>query len=41
MTVEFYVKEKSLLEVIKPGDRIEFTIENGVGGLKIIEIRKV
>ena len=41
MTMEFYVKDKSLLDGLKPGDRIEFTIENGVGGIKITSIRKV
>lgn len=40
MTMEFFVKDKSLLEDINPGDRIKFTMENGVGGLKITEIRK-
>jgi len=40
MQMEFYVKDKSLLEGIKPGDRIEFTMENGVGGLKVTEIRR-
>ena len=41
MTMEFYVKDKSLLEGLKPGDRIEFTIENGVGGIKITAIRRL
>jgi Cu/Ag efflux protein CusF len=40
MSMEFYVKDKSLLSGIKPDDRIEFTLENGVGGLKVTEIRK-
>ena len=40
MTMEFYVKDKSLLDGIRPDDRIEFTLENGVGGLKITEIKK-
>jgi Cu/Ag efflux protein CusF len=40
MTMEFYVKDKSLLAGIHPGDRIEFTIENGVGGEKITAIRR-
>jgi Cu(I)/Ag(I) efflux system protein CusF len=40
MTMEFYVKDKSLLDGLKRGDRIELTLENGVGGLKITEIRK-
>ena len=41
MTMEFYVKETSMLEGIKAGDRVTFTIENGVGGLKITEIKKL
>jgi len=41
MTMEFYVKDKSLLGGLQTSDRIEFTIENGVGGLKITEIRKI
>jgi Cu/Ag efflux protein CusF len=41
MTMEFYVKDAALLNGIKPGDRIEFTLENGIGGLKITEIRKL
>ena len=40
MQMEFYVKDRALLEGIKPGDRIEFTMENGVGGLKVTEIRR-
>ena len=40
MTMEFYVRDKSLLEGLKTGDQIDFTLENGVGGLKITEIRK-
>jgi len=40
MTMEFYVKEAALLEGIKTGDTIEFTIENGVRGLSIAEIKK-
>jgi Cu/Ag efflux protein CusF len=41
MTMEFYVKDKSLLAGLKAGDRIEFTLENGVGGIKITTIRKL
>ena len=41
MTMEFYVKDKSLLGGLQTSDRIEFTIENGVGGLKITEMRKI
>ena len=41
MTMEFYVRDKSLLEGLKTRDRIEFTLENGVGELKITEINKI
>ena len=41
MTMEFYVSDKSLLRGIKPGDRVAFTIENGVGGVKITRISKL
>ena len=41
MLMEFYVRDRSLLNGINPGDRIDFTMENGVGGLKITEIKKL
>lgn len=41
MTMDFYVKDRSLLEGIKAGDHIDFTIENGVGGVVITRIRKL
>jgi len=41
MTMEFYVKDKSLLAGLKPGDHIQFTLENGVGGLKITSIKRL
>jgi len=41
MTMEFYVSDKSLLDGVKAGDHIEFTIENGVGGLKITAIKRL
>ena len=41
MTMEFYVKDKSLLDGLKLGDHIEFTIENGVGGVKITSIKRL
>jgi Cu/Ag efflux protein CusF len=40
MTMEFYVKDRALLAGLNAGDRVEFIIENGVGGLKITSIRK-
>jgi Cu/Ag efflux protein CusF len=41
MQMQFHVKDKSLLEAIRVGDRIEFTVESGVGGIRIIAIRKL
>jgi len=40
MTMEFYVKDKSLLDGLKAGDQIQFSIDNGVGGLVITKIGK-
>ena len=40
MTMQFYVKDRVALMGIQPGDRIAFTLQNGVGGLKIIAITK-
>ena len=41
MTMDFYVTDKSLLDGIKAGDHIDFTIQNGVGGVVITRIRKL
>jgi Cu/Ag efflux protein CusF len=41
MTMEFYVKDKSLLQGLAAGDHVEFNIESGVGGLKITAIKKI
>ena len=41
MEMEFQVKDKQLLEGIAVGDRVEFTVENGVGGLRVTAIRKL
>jgi Cu/Ag efflux protein CusF len=40
MQMAFYVKDKSMLKGLKPGDKVAFTLENGVGGLKITAIWK-
>lgn len=40
MTMEFYVKDKSLLDGLKPGDLIAFSLDYGVGGLVITKITK-
>lgn len=36
MIMEWYVKDVSLLDSIKPGDKVEFTLEVTVGGSEII-----
>jgi Cu/Ag efflux protein CusF len=41
MQMDFHVKDKSLLNDLAVGDHIEFTVENGVGGLMITAIRKI
>jgi Cu/Ag efflux protein CusF len=41
MEMEFHVKSKQLLEGIAVGDRVEFTVESGVGGLRVTAIRKL
>ena len=40
MQMQFRLKDKSLLDGIKVGDRIEFTVENGVGGMRVTAVRK-
>lgn len=41
MQMEFHVKDKSLITGLVPGDRIEFTVDYGVGGIVITGIRKI
>jgi len=41
MRMDFYAKDQALLAGLKAGDRIAFTLENGVGGLKVTEITKL
>ena len=41
MIMEFYVKEKSELEVLKVGDKVEFILEDNQGQEKIISIKKI
>src|SRR5262245_6763889 len=31
MRMEFFVKDEAMLKDLKPGDKIEFTLRNGVG----------
>jgi len=40
MQMNFHIKSKDLLQGLSVGDRIEFTVENGVGGLLIVAVRK-
>lgn len=41
MIMEFYVKEKSELEVLKIGDKVEFVLEDNQGQERIISIKKI
>lgn len=41
MIMEFYVKEKSELEVLKLGDKVEFVLEDNRGQERIISIKKI
>jgi len=40
MQMQFHVKDRSLIDGLAIGDRISFTVENGVGGMKITAIQK-
>lgn len=41
MKMEFYVKEKSELEVLKVGDKVDFVLEENFGQEKLVSIKKV
>jgi|ERR1700752_206889 len=41
MQMEFKVKDGSLLDGLAVGDKIAFTVTNGVGGMLITSIKKV
>jgi Cu(I)/Ag(I) efflux system periplasmic protein CusF len=41
MQMEFHVKDRSLLSGLASGDRVEFTVENGVGGIIITGLKKI
>ena len=40
MKMEFYVKDKAMLNGLKAGDLIDFSVDNGVGGIVITKITK-
>lgn len=41
MQMEFRVKDKSLLENLEVENRVEFTVENGIGGLRIVALKRL
>ena len=41
MQMWFHVKDTSLIKGVTTGDRVEFSVESGVGGLKIVAIKKI
>ena len=41
MQMWFHVKDASLIKSVTVGDRVEFSVESGVGGLKIVAIKKI
>ena len=40
MSMPYRVKDKTLLGVAKPGDKVEFTMEDSSAGIFIIELKK-
>jgi Cu/Ag efflux protein CusF len=40
MSMPYKVKDKSLLEQIKTGDKVDFTVEDSSAGIFLIEIKK-
>jgi Cu(I)/Ag(I) efflux system protein CusF len=40
MSMPYKVKDKSLLEKIKPGDKVNFTMEDSSAGIFIIDLKK-
>ena len=41
MQMWFHVKDTSVIKGLTAGDRVEFSVESGVGGLKIVAIKKI
>ena len=41
MRMEFYVRDKAMLNGLKKGDRVKFTLEDNRGALSITEIKKI
>ena len=40
MQMQFHVKDRTVMEGLAAGDRVKFTVEHGVGGLKITAISR-
>ena len=40
MSMPYRVKDKALLDLVKPGDKVDFTVEDGSSGIFLIEIKK-
>jgi Cu/Ag efflux protein CusF len=40
MQMEFWVRDKSLLDKVKPGDRVDFTIVETTGGEYLTELKR-
>ena len=40
MEMEFHVSNKSLLDGLVKGDRIDFSVENSLDGMKVVAIKK-
>lgn len=40
MSMPYRVKDKSMLDLVKPGDKVTFTLEDKTGGAVLIEIKK-
>jgi len=40
MSMPYHVKDKSMLDLVKPGDKISFTLEDTGRGAVLIEIKK-
>jgi Cu/Ag efflux protein CusF len=39
MSMPYRVKDKAMLDMVKPGDKVDFTVEDGSSGIFLIEIK--
>ena len=40
MSMAYRVKDKTILTLVKPGDKVEFTMEDSPAGIFILELKK-